>query len=66
MVPTGIYTSQFMNTTLGYVDHAFPIVLQVAAPSHIVTSRKDYIVVQKAIPLKLVCPFVNAPRQDMQ
>ena len=61
-VPSGIYASQFMNTTLGYVDRSFPIVLQVAAPSHVVTSRKDYIVVQKAIALKLICPFTNAPR----
>ena len=62
IVPEGIYCSQFMNTTLGYTNHNYPMVLQVAAPRQYVTKNKEIAVVLEAIPLKIIFPFRNAPR----
>lgn len=36
-VPNGVYCSQFLNTTMGYVNPNFPIVFQIASPRQYVT-----------------------------
>lgn len=44
-VPNGVYGSQYLNVTMGYVDHTFPIVIQFATPSAVMTSSKNIFVV---------------------
>ena len=39
-VPNGVYCSPFLTTALGYTDHSFPIVIQIASPHMIVTAQK--------------------------
>jgi len=45
-VPNGVYGSQYLNVTVGgYVDHTFPMVIQFATPSAVMTSSKNIFVV---------------------
>lgn len=52
----------------GYVDHTFPMVIQFATPSAVMTSSKNIFVVDEKIPvtpIKLVFPFNGVNRTDM-
>lgn len=44
-VPFGIYGSQYISVTMGYVDHSFPMVLQIATPKAVMTTSKNIFVI---------------------
>lgn len=41
IVPEGIYGSQFLTVTMGYVDMTFPVVIQFASRPEIVTQTNN-------------------------
>lgn len=66
-VPHGVYGSQYISVTMGYVDHSFPMVLQIATPEAVMTHSKNIFVIKEGTiitPIKLVFPFGGVNRTD--